>query len=352
MASLPAIVESIFKEKVLEEKPESTRPGSKCSTCQKVFDGTKAYQNHLKSRNHLEKLAATVEDDVAEDKIVDDVQQLATVASRMENLKIEESSSEEEHEEDNDEVEDFDEEICLFCLHDSEGLDENVAHMQKSHGLFIPNQANLTDLASFLNYLHTLIAQFHECLYCGTSRNSAEGARAHMRSKGHCMVNLDSDELGEFWEDAAGEKGQIEMKSDEEKMALPGGKVVARRDQARRYRQHLPSVEIRAQRRAIAAAESEDVSTESGEPSSSASAAAAANQERSLTTRVPKTEMGLIGLSDVEKRSLRVVEKHMLKIEMRARNEYRAGLERRGNAQRHFKVSKTRTLILPPSTGR
>lgn len=328
-----------------------------CSSCDAAFEDNEGQRAHMKTPWHVYNLKRrmaslpSLSESVYGKLPVDIVDLRKTPTKReevngqrLENqlgaMKIEESSRDEEYHDDeevdehektdDEEVEEFEEAVCLFCLHTSIDLDENVLHMRKSHGLFIPNPEGLTDLASFLAYLHTVITAFHECLYCASIRSSPEGVRAHMRAKGHCMVNLEGAKLGEFWEDREeNEKGkeEREAKRDEEKMALPGGKVVTKRDAARRYRQHRPSMEVRARRRAIVEAES------------GAEAEEVPNNDRRVAVNGGTREMGLIGLSDVERRSLRVVEKKMLKVEMRARNEYRSMVEKGGNKQKFFKVS-------------
>jgi len=71
-------------------------------------------------------------------------------------------------------------EICLFCLYPSSSLEENIAHMGLTHGLFIPEKEYLTDLRGLIIYLGEKIGVGNLCIYCEKSFTSAEGARAHM----------------------------------------------------------------------------------------------------------------------------------------------------------------------------
>jgi pre-60S factor REI1 len=71
-------------------------------------------------------------------------------------------------------------EVCIFCLIPSSTLEENVAHMNMAHGLFIPEQEYLTDLRGLLDYLGEKVGVGSLCLYCGKSFTTGEGARAHM----------------------------------------------------------------------------------------------------------------------------------------------------------------------------
>lgn len=308
-----------------------TAEGFECSTCQNVYDNSKTYQNHLKSQSHLQRLSATDPEDETEDG--DDMHHLASVASRMEDLKLhdtdgsdsesglksvsEEGKSNQQDSEDDDYPE-FEEETCFFCPASSESLETNITHMQKSHGLFIPNLDTLTDSYSFFAYLHTLVTRFNECLGCGRILASPEAARDHMKDKGHCRVNVEGEEWEEFWEavdeDSKG-KGREKLVAEGYRFQLPGGRSIHHR--AQRQSRHLRRAQI---------ADSTNVETQ-GEKQ---------NQERGLTTN-NRREMGIIGLSDVQKRSLRVAEKKMIKVEMRARNESRAVREKRGNKQKHFR---------------
>lgn len=52
----------------------------------------------------------------------------------------------------------FDPFQCLFCGHANLDLDNNLEHMHKKHGLFIPDQENLVvDLHTLLGYLHLVM---------------------------------------------------------------------------------------------------------------------------------------------------------------------------------------------------
>lgn len=287
-----------------------------------------------------------VEEEIASVDHDDGVQHLAMVASQMENLNFPESDgsgsesesdveienggdlSMDEEESEEDHFSDFDEGACLFCGHASASLEENVTHMQKAHGLFIPNIDTLTSPYSFFAYLHTLITEFHECLGCGRALASSEAAKDHMKDKGHCRINVDGEEWKEFWEVADGAEGTERAKGKllaaGEKFSLLGGNGRSLRHRRHRHQSHR--VKTRGEITA-----STQVTTETG-----TGAETPGQEEKSLTVG-SRREMGIIGLSDLQKKSLRVVEKKMLKAEMRARNESRAVLERRGNQQRHFK---------------
>ena len=97
---------------------------------------------------------------------------------------------------------DFIPESCLFCSHSSPNLEDNVIHMHKTHGLFIPDRDRLiVDLESLLRYLHLVIFQYRECLYCHSQRKSAAAAQQHMIDKGHCKFDISSEdsEFADFY---------------------------------------------------------------------------------------------------------------------------------------------------------
>lgn len=92
---------------------------------------------------------------------------------------------------------------CLFCPQSSPTLDQNVAHMQKAHGLFIPDRDRLiVDLEALIRYLHVVIFRYRECLYCHTERRSIKAVQQHMIGKSHCKFDInDESEFADFYAD-------------------------------------------------------------------------------------------------------------------------------------------------------
>lgn len=240
---------------------------------------------------------------------------------------------------------------CLFCNIDSPTMDDNVEHMFKIHGMFIPNQEELEDAEGLLYYLFNIVSEFHECLYCGKTKETAEGVRSHMIDKGHCKVASD-EELDQFYdfegesEDGAEEEiiGEEEEHVEANKTApplahdfhpdsdrelrLPSGRILGHRSLSRYYRQNLhsyPTPAERAERRAITAAEA--ANGDNFKPD---------HPGRQLTTSA-RDEMGMIGVSDFEKRALRATEKKALKEETRARNEHEWRVNKESNHQKHYR---------------
>ncbi|KAL6707984.1 hypothetical protein ACN47E_003658 [Coniothyrium glycines] len=170
-----------------------------CNTCQISFDDGLAQRAHMKSPWHVYNLKRKIAS-------------LPPISLAIFQDQIEEEPkrrSPEKHSRDYDtsevETESLSPYHCLFCeqtfVNANEDLQPILEHMTTSHGLFIPDQNSLSDIASFLGYLGTTVRVWHECLYCGTSRTSTTAIQSHMRDSGHCMLNLEREpELSDFWE--------------------------------------------------------------------------------------------------------------------------------------------------------
>jgi len=113
---------------------------------------------------------------------------------------------------------------CLFCNYDSPTTPLNVIHMERIHGMFIPERQYLVDLDGLITSLHEKIYEFHECLYCGRLKPTVYGLQTHMRDKGHCKIRFDTEdeqlEIGEFYDFTSTYSDAGEEASDDE---LNGG---------------------------------------------------------------------------------------------------------------------------------
>ncbi len=93
---------------------------------------------------------------------------------------------------------------CLFCSYESPTVPLNVVHMERIHSMFIPERQYLVDLDGLIGALQQRIYEFHECLYCGKFRSTAQAVQTHMRDKGHCRVPFSSEEeqleIGEYYD--------------------------------------------------------------------------------------------------------------------------------------------------------
>jgi pre-60S factor REI1 len=93
---------------------------------------------------------------------------------------------------------------CLFCNYESPTPPLNAVHMERIHGMFIPERKYLVDLEGLIASLHEKIYEFHECLYCGKLKPTVFGLQTHMRDKGHCKIRFATEdeqlEIGEFYD--------------------------------------------------------------------------------------------------------------------------------------------------------
>lgn len=108
---------------------------------------------------------------------------------------------------------------CLFCNFDSASVVLNAAHMERIHGMFVPEKNYLVDLEGLIASLYQKIHEYHECLYCGKLKPTIFGLQTHMRDKGHCMIPFQTEdeqlEIGEFY-DFTGTYSDEEEDSDSE----------------------------------------------------------------------------------------------------------------------------------------
>lgn len=250
---------------------------------------------------------------------------------------------------------------CLFCAEEPNDLDGTLEHMTEQHKFYIPEVENLSSVESLLKYLRTVIGEYHECLYCGITKDSASGIRRHMLDKDHCLINLKREpELLEFWDlsdssdlssgdeeilpssrgeaKASNYAGQ-RLDPDQDEHTLPSGKVVrsktkAREAQtiARRNARKLRDISHREQTHSIEAANtdplpgtSELVQTETqGRP-----------KELAVSTR---DAVGLIGVSNQQLRSLVTIQRKMQRQEAVVRASAAWADELGGRSQKHGKV--------------
>jgi pre-60S factor REI1 len=113
---------------------------------------------------------------------------------------------------------------CIFCNYSSPTLPLNASHMERFHGMFIPEKDYLVDLEGLVGYLHRKVQEYHQCLYCDKMKSTAFGAQTHMRDKGHCKIPFESEEeqleIGNYYDFRAtysdSETSEDEDEEDEE----------------------------------------------------------------------------------------------------------------------------------------
>jgi hypothetical protein len=111
---------------------------------------------------------------------------------------------------------------------------------------------------------------------------------------------------------------------------LPSGRTAGHRSLAKYYRQNLrnyPTPEERADQRALEGRHDSDDEEEARD-----------NRGRQVVTRA-EGGLGMVGASEVQKKEVRAAEKREKKREQRHLANYQWGNDRRGNNQKHFRVS-------------
>ncbi|KAI0434220.1 C2H2 type zinc-finger-domain-containing protein [Xylaria sp. FL1042] len=258
VASLPPISSEVFTEKVLQARAataaEADRAGFQqlCEVCQRTYYSENSYRNHVSSQKHKAKKAAlsrrgTTIDDASSvmsstfslgdpipapsEEVDSDAEvEFSEVVEGLQKTSLKERASpvkrpsnpvpsvstkdQAEHavSEQPSETTSTTEttplvvtlKSCLFCNYDSPTIPLNVLHMERIHGMFIPEKQYLVDLDGLITSLQQRIREYHECLYCGKIKNTVPGVQTHMRDKGHCMIPFTTEEeqlmIGDFYD--------------------------------------------------------------------------------------------------------------------------------------------------------
>ncbi|KAI0968261.1 C2H2 type zinc-finger-domain-containing protein [Xylaria arbuscula] len=258
VAALPPISSEVFTEKVLQARAataaEADRAGFQqlCDVCQRTYYSENSYRNHVSSQKHrakesaLSKRGNTIDDtssvmsstfsfgdpipapseemdsdaEVEFNEVVEGLQK-TTLKERPSPVKRPSnpvpSVDAQNHEaraisEQGSEATSTTEsspqivtlKSCLFCNYDSPTVPLNVLHMERIHGMFIPEKQYLVDLDGLITSLQQRIQEYHECLYCTKIKNTVSGVQTHMRDKGHCMIPFTTEEeqlmIGDFYD--------------------------------------------------------------------------------------------------------------------------------------------------------
>ncbi|KAL1836614.1 hypothetical protein VTJ49DRAFT_4875 [Mycothermus thermophilus] len=291
VASLPPISSEVFTEKVLQARAATTAQADKagfeqtCEACQKTYYSENSFRNHVNSAKHKAKAAAraarttgkvddeassmsfslgepaaesVVDSDAEEEfnEVVEGLRQtgLHDTTSPVKRPSNPHLSAQEQNKPEHPISQTTSEEesqgttpvpptpsdakpspaaptprTCLFCNYESETPPLNVAHMEKVHGMFLPERQYLVDLEGLLSYLQQRVFELNECLACGKVKANVFAVQTHMRDKGHCQIPYTTEEeqldIGDFydfrstysdgeWEDAS---------EDDEEEAQNGG---------------------------------------------------------------------------------------------------------------------------------
>ncbi|VDK51591.1 unnamed protein product [Anisakis simplex] len=305
VADLPPITAHQFEQKVLSfkdkvttilqknaEKEELGTRSSFCELCNKQFQSTNAFENHLNSKRHKENQTKGSSISQQQRKSSNDktepqhtISNSSSSPSQQKSIVSQEvldaeskidremngSESEEDVDgsdsegwvtdhgtEDEDDVE-FDESkaipttCCLFCSHQSNTMERNLEHMGVSHGFFLPDAEYCIDIQGMLHYLGLKVGSGNICLLCnekGKRFRSMDACQKHMRDKAHCRVAHEGMAMLEFEEfydyssmypegtEEGGEPNDI-LIEDGYSLILPSGARLGHRSLMRYYRQHL-----------------------------------------------------------------------------------------------------------------
>ena len=196
----------------------------------KSYTTENAYRSHLQSKKHKEneiKAKSNTPPETSEEIVPEEVPPAPEASASTSDLppfttrngeEIEQHDS--EAEEGNDEAGQTIEErlaaarnrmgltSCLFCsAPKSASLEDNLEHMARSHGFFIPDAEYLVDLPGLITYLGEKVAIGNVCLYCngkGREFRSIHAVRKHMIDKSHCKLAYDTDkdrlEMSDFYD--------------------------------------------------------------------------------------------------------------------------------------------------------
>ncbi|KAF3933693.1 hypothetical protein ABW19_dt0201900 [Dactylella cylindrospora] len=241
ITELPPISSEVFAEKVLSSQADARAARDRasfekpCQACGRTYYSQNAYNNHINSQKHKQRLAAlskhglgdgtesvmssTFSMDDTEDGrdtnsyINEEDERVAKeeLSFLVKNMKLGNNDSPIPRDSQSQSTATEKEEVpslsiteCLFCGLVLSTLQQNLEHMSKSHGLFIPEQRYLVNLEGLIRYLGQKVLLGNTCLFCNKPKNGLEAIRTHMRDKGHCMIAFETEdemlEVGEFYD--------------------------------------------------------------------------------------------------------------------------------------------------------
>ncbi|KAM0187234.1 hypothetical protein ACHAPI_011230 [Fusarium lateritium] len=275
VASLPPISADVFTEKVLQARAESTAEADKayferaCDICEKTYYSENAFQNHLSSQKHKAKQVSSgqptsshaddettsvvsstfslgepiapsqgeVDSDAEEEfsHVVEGLQKASITEQRpspvkrpshpqpaVENAAQEDAAATRESDSATPvpaaQEPNWTLESCLFCNYSSPTVPLNTHHMERFHGMFIPERKYLVDIDGLLQQLQDKIRQHHQCLYCDKVKSSMFGIQTHMRDTGHCKIPYETEReqlrIGDFYDFRSTYSDDEEMSDD------------------------------------------------------------------------------------------------------------------------------------------
>lgn len=268
VAELPPVSRETYNERVGQQQQQQQQAGKAteghkskipCRPCKKTFANQNAYDNHIKSKKHMEVVVTSFEASKNKKNLQHQKRGGAAAAAEDDDDDDDNDEDIEVEEVDSDEWEGEPVELldCLFCNHHSNTLEEELHHMTETHSFFIPDLEYCTDVPGLITYLGEKIGCGFECLSCKwTARRcpTLDSVRKHISDKRHGKVMLEGDGLLEYAEffdysssypdagenvSADDEVKQTELSGNEYQLVLPSGATVGHRSLARYYRQKL-----------------------------------------------------------------------------------------------------------------
>ncbi|CAG5134952.1 unnamed protein product [Candidula unifasciata] len=260
----PVTLEKFEERQQLQEKQEegkTSQDTSFCKPCNKSFSTVNSYENHIRSKKHIEvisgaekpkrpskqpkSVASASKPSVNEKEVIENTAEV-----------MEEGDSDAESWNSSDE-EAFGLEECFFCSLVSSSMQENVNHMT-AHGFFLPDAEYVCDLEGLVTYLGEKVGLGHLCLWCnekGKRFHSTKDVQKHMIDKGHCKIFYEGDTIFEFSDfydyttsypdgkDQQVDPNEVvsleELDGDDYSLTLPSGSVIGHRSLMKYYKQNL-----------------------------------------------------------------------------------------------------------------
>uniref|UniRef100_A0A8R1YE37 C2H2-type domain-containing protein n=1 Tax=Pristionchus pacificus TaxID=54126 RepID=A0A8R1YE37_PRIPA len=273
------------KVAVFKTVPEPESSSHFCTPCSKSFSSQNTYDNHCKSKKHVEELNRTKKKgphQPRKKKTAGSVVGETKEEEKEEKMEVEdneegkeETPKEEEEEVDSDSEswhtdygsdEEGDEDInlnetealpissCLFCHKESSSLESSLDHMKTRHDFVIPDRQFCIDKEGLMEYLCLKVGAGRMCVFCPERRAgfpTIDAVQQHMVAKQHCRIDRSAEamiELADYYDYEALYE-DIESKtsgnSDDDgwTLVLPSGAKIGHRSLLRFYRQHLKGVD-------------------------------------------------------------------------------------------------------------
>lgn len=292
---MPPIALEEYDTKVAVFKPIGDSESSSlfCTPCSKSFSSQNTYDNHCKSKKHVEEVNRTKKKgphQPRKKKTGGSVVGETKEEDNEEKMEVEEKEKEEHVEEEDATKEDSDNEswhtdngsdeeegddmdlhetealaisCCLFCHKESASLESSLDHMKTRHDFVIPDRQFCIDEEGLMQYLCLKVGAGRMCVFCPERRAgfpSIDAAQQHMVAKQHCKIDRSAEamiELADFYDyDALCEDidSKTSGNSDDDgwTLVLPSGSKIGHRSLLRFYRQHLKGVDYDGKRGRLA----------------------------------------------------------------------------------------------------